>query len=105
MSQSEINRSHEIDIKRLSRLSRIALSENEEQFAKDELKKMADYTYSLIKNEDTSLPFSYSQAPSCMREDIPTLLDADEAKRIVKLSPSSTDGYISVPKVIKEDNE
>ena len=105
MSQSETNKTHKINIQRLARLSRIALTESQEQFARNELEKMADYTYSLIKCEDTSLPFSYSCSSSCMREDTPASLDEEEAKRIIALAPSSIDGYITVPKVIREDNK
>ena len=98
--------SDSINIDRLATLSRLSFeSEEQRGIAADELKKMADYTYSLIQCEDTSLPFSYCIAKTSVREDVAHMPDAEECKKILALSASAADGYITVPKIIKGDAE
>ena len=93
-----------IDIERLCRLCRISLTEGESEQSAAELKKMADYTYPRLCREDTALPFSYCSAKSEPREDISR--NSGVSEDILSLAPSTSDGYVSVPKVIKEvDNE
>ena len=98
-----------INIDRLASLSRLSF-ENEEQkkLASDELKKMADYTYSLFdfdQSENTALPFSYCVAGAKARDDEASLPDDEECKKILALSPSNKEGYISVPKIIKGETK
>ena len=94
-----------IDIERLMRLCRISLSDEKREKYAQELKKMADYTYPRLKCEDASLPFSYCSAEHCMREDIPSSPSAADCELIMSLAPHTSDGYISVPKVIKEGGD
>jgi len=89
-----------IDIERLSRLCRLSLSADEREKSAAELKKMADYTYPRLRSEDSTLPFSYCSAKSEQREDIAR--DSGIYEDILALAPSSSDGYVSVPEVIKE---
>jgi len=105
MSQAKNNKAHDINVQRLARLSRIALTKEQETEAARELKKMADYTYSLIRSDDIALPFSYSSAKPSMREDIVAATDTQLCEDIVALAPSSTDGHITVPRVIKEEKK
>ena len=103
------NAPQSINIDRLASLSRLSF-ENEEQreLAAAELKKMADYTYSFIdsvKCEGSSLPFSYCVANADSREDEAISPDPEECKKILALSPSNKDGYITVPKIIKGDEK
>ena len=90
-----------IDIERLCRLCRISLSEDEREQSARELKKMADYTYPRLCREDSALPFSYCHAKPELREDVAK--DSGICEDILSLAPSVSDGYISVPKVIKEE--
>ena len=103
------NAPQSINIDRLASLSRLSLqSEEQRELAAAELKKMADYTYSFIGTvecKDDSLPFSYCDAVSNARDDEPVYPNAEECKKILVLSPSSDDGYITVPKIIKGDEK
>ena len=90
-----------IDIERLCRLCRLSLSADERAKSAAELKKMADYTYPRLRGEEHTLPFSYCAAKSELREDVAA--ESEIAELILALAPSSNDGYVSVPEVIKED--
>ena len=94
-----------IDIERLCRLCRISLSEDEREQSARELKKMADYTYPRLCREDSALPFSYCVAGAKARDDEASLPDVEECKKILALSPSNKEGYISVPKIIKGETK
>ena len=91
----------QIDIDRLCRLCRLSLSADECKQSAAELKKMADYTYPRLRGEGEALPFSYCSAASELREDTPA--DSELSELIIALAPTSSDGYVSVPEVIKED--
>ena len=103
MSDNEKNfdSDKQIDIDRLCRLCRLSLLADEREQSAAELKKMADYTYPRLRGEGDALPFSYCAATSELREDVPA--DSELSEFILALAPSSNDGYVSVPKVIKED--
>ena len=92
-----------IDIERLCRLCRISLTERESEQSAAELKKMADYTYPRLCREDTALPFSYCHADGELREDVTT--ESGICEEILALAPCISDGYISVPKVIRDQKE
>ena len=94
-----------INIERLARLSRLALSDEQKAESAKELKKMADYVYPRVKTEDASLPFSYCLANSELRADEASALSYEECKKILALAPSSSNGYITVPKIIREADE
>ena len=66
---------------------------------------MADYTYLRLNAEDSALPFYYSYSKAELREDIPIESDAEMTKLIIDSAPSSSDGYVAVPKVIKQEGE
>ena len=102
MSDKEKNfdSTKQIDIERLCRLCRLSLSADEREKSAQELKKMADYTYPRLRGEECALPFSYCSAKSEPREDIAK--DSGVCEDILALAPASVDGYVSVPKVIKE---
>ncbi len=97
--------SSNIDIERLSRLCRISLSESQSKLVAEELTKMADYTYLRLNAEDSALPFYYPYLQTDMRDDIPRESDIETAKLIIEAAPSSSDGYVAVPKVIKGESE
>ena len=92
-----------IDIERLCRLCRISLTKSESEQSVAELKKMADYTYPRLCFEDTALPFSYFPDDAELREDV--AVNSDMGDQLLSLAPSSCDGYISVPKVIRAQKE
>lgn len=94
-----------IDIERLARLCRLSLSDGQIANSARELKKMADYTYPRLRSEDTSLPFSYCSAKSCLREDIAKIPNTKDCELILSLAPSACQGYVSVPRIIKEEND
>ena len=91
-----------INIERLCRLCRLSPDGESEQSAA-ELKKMADYTYPRLCRVDTALPFSYCRADGEHREDVAT--NSGMSKDILTLAPCISDGYISVPKVIRDNKE
>ena len=100
--------SQNINIDRLASLSRLSFeNDGQKELAAAELAKMAEYTYSFFENQrdDTVLPFSYCVADNAPREDEPCPRNTEECQKILALSPSNQNGYISVPKIIKGDAE
>lgn len=95
----------DIDIDRLARLARIDLTDEDRDELAAELKQLADYIYPRVKNEDIPLPVSYVHSQHTPREDIAELTDAQSCALILANAPSLEDGYITVPKVIKEEQE
>ena len=105
MSDNEKNfaSDKQIDIERLCRLCRLSLSDDERATSAAELKKMADYTYPRLCGEEDALPFSYCSAEGEHREDI--AVESNMGELIIALAPTSKDGYVCVPKVIKEESD
>lgn len=102
MAENNFN-SNEIDIDRLSRLARIEIPEKDRAAIASELKKMAEYTYPRVICEDGALPFSFETGSAAPRPDeARTLCESDRAL-IMSNAPSEKDGYITVPKIIKEE--
>lgn len=92
-----------IDIDRLARLCRLEISDSDRAVATSELKKMADYTYPRVKCDTEVEPFAYDRSSTLPREDIAVQTDRDTRDAILANSPSSRDGYVSVPKIITEE--
>lgn len=95
----------DIDIDRLARLARIDLSDEDRDELAAELKQLADYIYPRVKSEDIAMPVCYVHSDYSPREDIAIPSDSESCALILANAPSREDGYITVPKVIKEETE
>lgn len=104
MTENSFNFENSIDIDRLARLSRLEIGEKEREIVASELKKMADYTYPRVKCGDGALPFSYDHSKATPRPDEALLSPNVDRTLLLENAPSSREGYITVPKIIAEED-
>ena len=98
----------EFDIERLATLSQLTLSENEKRSLGCELERMLDFVSSIAELDTQNYGYNESSALDDLtpknvffteQNAISPVYSRDE---LLKNAPSVTEGYISVPRVIKE---
>ena len=89
------------DVRRIARLARIAVEEDEIAFLKDEINAILAFVEQLDRVDVTGIQAMTSVTPMKlpMREDVVT--DGDIASKILANAPQTEDGFFLVPKVIE----
>ncbi|ODS32579.1 MAG: aspartyl/glutamyl-tRNA amidotransferase subunit C [Candidatus Scalindua rubra] len=89
------------EIEHIANLSRIALTNEEKKIFKKQLTNILDYIEKLNElDTDEVQPMAYATSlKNVFRED--ELKSSFARQEILELSPSSTDGFFKVPKVIE----
>ena len=89
------------DVRRIARLARIAVEEDEIAFLKDEINAILAFVEQLDQVDVTGIEAMTSVTPMklLMREDVVT--DGEIASKILANAPQTEDGFFLVPKVIE----
>lgn len=89
------------EVKKIAKLSRIKVSDDEVQKYQGELNKIFDWIEQLqeVNTDDIKPMFSTERHTLPMREDVVT--DGDKAESVLKNAPESKYGFFVVPKVIE----
>jgi len=89
------------DVRRIARLARIAVEENEIEFLRDEINAILAFVEQLDRVDVTGVDAMTSVTPMKlpMREDV--VSDGEIASKILANAPLTEDGFFLVPKVIE----
>lgn len=95
----------DIDVKKFADLAKIKLSEKEEIEIKEEISVFLDYVNLLddvVLNDDMSILDNVTGLKNVYREDVAKKY---KGKSLLKNAPLTKDGFLLVPKVIKQNKE
>lgn len=88
-------------VRRIARLARIAVADNEVEHLKGELNAMLAFVEQLSEvNVDGVEPMT-SVTPMAMKKRADVVTEGGDAAAVLKNAPQSADGYFLVPKVIE----
>ena len=88
-------------VRRIARLARIAVSDEEVQHLQGELNAILGFVAQLNEVNVDGVEAMTSVTPMVMKKRQDGVTDGNNADRILKNAPSSEDGYFVVPKVIE----
>ena len=88
-------------VRRIARLARIAVAEDEVEHLQGELNAMLAFVEQLSEvNVDGIEPMT-SVTPMAMKSRVDEVTDGDDVEAVLANAPQSDDGYYMVPKVIE----
>jgi aspartyl-tRNA(Asn)/glutamyl-tRNA(Gln) amidotransferase subunit C len=88
-------------VRRIARLARIAVAEDEVEHLQGELNAMLAFVEQLSEvNVDGVEPMT-SVTPMAMKMRVDAVTDGEDAEAVLSNAPQSDDGYYMVPKVIE----
>lgn len=100
--EKKIYTPNDIDIERLSSLSKLSLTDSEKESFSCDIASAANYICSLL--EDVEADYEREALALCeLREDTPSPCDAADA--ILSLSPDGEDRYVRVPRAVGRATE
>ena len=88
-------------VRRIARLARIAVSDEEVQHLQGELNAILGFVAQLNEVNVDGVEAMTSVTPMVMKKRQDGVTDGNNANLILKNAPSSEDGYFVVPKVIE----
>ena len=88
-------------VRRIARLARIAVAEDEVEHLKGELNAMLAFVEQLQKVDVTGVEPMTSVTPMVMKKRHDIVNDGDNAEAVLSNAPASEEHYFLVPKVIE----
>lgn len=88
-------------VKRIARLARIAVTEQEAEALQDELSSILDWVEQLGELDVADVPAMTSAVEMKMKKRQDVVTDGGYADDILKNAPETEDGFFVVPKVVE----
>ena len=88
-------------VKRVARLARIAVSEDDAQRMTGELNAILGFVEQLNEVDVSGVEPMTSVTPMAMRQRADAVTDGDDPEAMLANAPNSADGFYMVPKVIE----
>jgi aspartyl-tRNA(Asn)/glutamyl-tRNA(Gln) amidotransferase subunit C len=88
-------------VRRIARLARIAVAENEVEHLKGELNTMLAFVEQLAEVNVENVEPMTSVTPMAMKKRVDAITDGGIAEDIVKNAPVTEDNFFLVPKVVE----
>ncbi len=88
-------------VRRIARLARIAVTEEEAQSLQHELSAILDWVEQLGEVDVDGVPPMTSTVAMAMKKRADTVTDGGRVEDILRNAPETEDGYFVVPKVVE----
>ena len=88
-------------VRRIARLARIAVAEDEVEHLKGELNAILAFVEQLSEVNVEGVEPMTSVTPMAMKQRADAVTDGDKAEAVLKNAPASQDNFFLVPKVIE----
>jgi aspartyl-tRNA(Asn)/glutamyl-tRNA(Gln) amidotransferase subunit C len=88
-------------VRRIARLARIAVAEDEVEHLKDDINAMLDFVEQLQEVNVEGVEPMTSVAPMAMKQRHDAVSDGNDVEAVLKNAPQSDDNFFLVPKVIE----
>jgi aspartyl-tRNA(Asn)/glutamyl-tRNA(Gln) amidotransferase subunit C len=89
------------DVRRIARLARIAVAEDEVERLKDEINGMLNFVEQLSEVNVEGVEAMTSVTPMAMKKRADVVSDGDNAEAVLQNAPQSDEHFFLVPKVIE----
>ena len=89
------------DVRRIARLARIAVAEDEVERLKDEINGMLNFVEQLSEVNVEGVEPMTSVTPMAMKKRADVVTDGNDAEAVLQNAPQSDDHFFLVPKVIE----